>query len=65
MKYCVLGPVEVADGEHGVSIKQAKERKLLAILLLNANTVVSVDRLLELMWGRTNQPRGSKRFTIT
>ena len=55
MKYCVLGPVEVADGEHGVSIKQAKERKLLAILLLNANTVVSVDRLLELMWGE-NQP---------
>jgi hypothetical protein len=41
MKYCVLGPVEVADGEHGVSIKQAKERKLLAILLLNANTVAS------------------------
>jgi len=51
MDLLVLGPLELRSGEEPVGIGAPKERAVLAILALNANTSVSVDRLIEGLWG--------------
>jgi len=51
MQYRVLGSLEVRDGEEPVAFGSAKQRALLALLLLNANRVVSRDRLIDELWG--------------
>src|SRR5438876_8720169 len=51
MQYRVLGSLEVRDGEEPVAFGSAKQRALLALLLLNANRVVSRDRLIDDLWG--------------
>lgn len=56
MEYRVLGPLEVRDGERSVPLAGAKQRALLALLLVNANRVVSRDRLIDELWGE--QPPG-------
>jgi DNA-binding SARP family transcriptional activator len=47
----LLGPFDVVDGGESVPIGGAKQRALLAILALHANEVVSVDRLIDELWG--------------
>src|SRR3954452_25198672 len=50
MDYRILGPLEVhADGEP-VAICGRRQRALLALLLLNANRVVSRTRLIDALW---------------
>ena len=51
MEYRVLGPLEVREGDRSLPLGGAKQRALLALLLLNANEVVSVDRLIAELWG--------------
>ena len=51
MEYAILGPLEVRDDGQLVAVGGHKHQALLAILLLNANRVVSTDRLLEDLWG--------------
>jgi DNA-binding SARP family transcriptional activator len=51
MEFRVLGPLEVRAGEREIACKGAKQRLLLSVLLLNANEVVSSDRLVDLLWG--------------
>ena len=50
MQFRILGPLEVAEGDGLVSLAGA-QRSLLALLLLNANEVVSADRLIDELWG--------------
>lgn len=51
MEFRVLGPVEVRVHGERAPVAGARQRALLAILLLNADRVVPVDRLIELLWG--------------
>src|SRR6266536_6433739 len=51
MEFRVLGPLEVRDGDRSLPLAGAKQRGLLALLLLNANRVVSRDRLIDELWG--------------
>ena len=51
MEFRVLGPLEVIDDGEPVPLGGAKQRALLAVLLLHANTVVSRDRLFDELWG--------------
>ena len=53
MRYGVLGPLQVSDGERSIEITGTKQRALLAMLLLHANQVVSTDRLIDALWGET------------
>jgi predicted ATPase/DNA-binding SARP family transcriptional activator len=47
----VLGPLEVdVDGET-VTLGSARQRALLAVLVLQANTVVSTDQVADAIWG--------------
>src|SRR4051794_14190029 len=51
MEFRILGPLEVR-GEHGpLAVGGAKPRAVLAMLLLNANEPVSVERLAVGLWG--------------
>ncbi|TIS56678.1 BTAD domain-containing putative transcriptional regulator [Mesorhizobium sp.] len=51
MEYWVLGPLEVRDGDRSFPLAGTKQRALLALLLLNANRVVSRERLIDDLWG--------------
>jgi predicted ATPase/DNA-binding SARP family transcriptional activator/tetratricopeptide (TPR) repeat protein len=51
MDFRILGPLEVWEGDRRLALGGPKHRALLAILLLDANRVVSTDRLIELLWG--------------
>src|SRR3954453_5736388 len=50
MDYRLLGPLEVRGDEGPLPLGGAKQRALLALLLLNANRVVSRERLVDLLW---------------
>lgn len=50
MRFRILGAVEVFDGSTWRTIGSAKQRALLASLLLNANQVVPADRLVSDLW---------------
>jgi DNA-binding SARP family transcriptional activator len=50
MEFRILGPLEVVDGGQTVELSGHKQRALLAALLLEANQVVSSDRLIEMLW---------------
>src|SRR3954454_1362400 len=51
IEYRVLGPLEVREGDRPLPLGGAKQRALLALLLLNANRVVSRERLIDELWG--------------
>ena len=51
MDYRILGPLDVCVDGHALELGGEKPRALLAILLLHANEAVSVDRLIEGLWG--------------
>lgn len=51
LRFGLLGPIEV-EGEHGtLPVGGPRQRALLALLLLHANTVVSRPRLIDALWG--------------
>ncbi|HEY1620976.1 MAG TPA: BTAD domain-containing putative transcriptional regulator [Streptosporangiaceae bacterium] len=60
MEFAVLGPVRVsADG--AAPVLAARQRTLLAALLMRPGAVVPVDTLIEALWGET--PPGAARNT--
>lgn len=50
-EYRILGTFEVASEGRVADLGPPKQRALLAILLLHANEIVPVDRLIDLLWG--------------
>jgi len=50
VEFRILGPVSVSDGSLPVVVSAAKQRALLAILLLNANQPVATNRLIDQLW---------------
>src|SRR5438132_11263892 len=51
LEFRLLGPVEAVIDGRPVALPAAKPRALLAVLLLSSNRVVSVDRLIDDLWG--------------
>ncbi|HEX6525193.1 MAG TPA: AfsR/SARP family transcriptional regulator [Streptosporangiaceae bacterium] len=50
MDFGLLGPLVVRDGTRHVPVSAPRQRVLLAVLLLNAGRVVSLDALAETLW---------------
>jgi DNA-binding SARP family transcriptional activator len=50
-EFWILGPLEVSDETGHLLLGGQKQRAVLALLLLEAGRVVSVDRLVEALWG--------------
>ena len=51
LEFFILGPLEVRAEGRTLELGAAKQRALLALLLLNANKVVPVTRLIDELWG--------------
>ncbi|MGD9703296.1 MAG: BTAD domain-containing putative transcriptional regulator [Acidimicrobiia bacterium] len=58
MEFRVLGPLEVVRDGRGVPVRGSRRRLLLATLLVHRNHVVSVDRLVEVLFGDDPPARG-------
>jgi DNA-binding SARP family transcriptional activator len=64
MDFRILGPLEVCDEARSLPLGGAKQRALLAILLLHANEVVSAERLLDDLWGDRQPTSGAKALHV-
>jgi len=51
VQFQILGPLEVRDGERLLPLGGAKQRGVLALLLIHGNEVVSRQRLIDELWG--------------
>ena len=60
MEFRVLGPLEVVPTDDAPVRVPPKQAALLALLLIHAGTVLSVDRILEELWGE-DQPKTGVR----
>ena len=58
-EFGLLGPLLVRSGGTVIPVRRGHERALLAGLLLEANRVVSVERLAETLWGPMPPPSAS------
>src|ERR671935_82869 len=64
MEIRVLGPVEASVGGRPVALGAGKPRALLAMLALNAGSAVSVDRLIEGLWGERPPATAGKLLQV-
>ena len=62
MRFGLLGPLEVRTDEKVLRLGGAKQRALLALLLVHANEVVSRDRLIEEIW--PDRPPGGAAHSL-
>ena len=51
MRYLLLGPLQVVHDGRSIDLGPPKQRAVLAALLLARGAVVSVDRLIDAVWG--------------
>ena len=67
VEFRVLGPLEVCDGQRRFDLGGARHQAVLAMLLLSADKVVTVDRLLEAMYGEDlpSTPRSQVQMAIS
>ena len=64
MDFKILGPLEVREGDRRLSCKGAKQRLLLATLLLRAGETVSSDHLIEALWGESPPETADKALQM-
>jgi DNA-binding SARP family transcriptional activator len=63
-EFCVLGPLEVRSNGRTLELGGQKQRILLAMLLLEANRVVSSDRLIDAIWGERPTATAQKGLQV-
>ena len=51
LEFRILGPLQVLDDDRTIELGGARQRAVLAILLLHRGETVSVDRIVDLVWG--------------
>lgn len=51
LDFKVLGPLEATAGGESLELGPHQQRAVLALLLANANRVVSIDRVIDALWG--------------
>lgn len=55
-RFCLLGPVQLVVGERAVPLGGAGMRGVLAMLLLEPNQVVALDRIVDVLWAHEPPP---------
>jgi WD40 repeat protein/DNA-binding SARP family transcriptional activator len=60
MQFRVLGPIEASVDGRALPVGGAKQRAVLAMLVLEANHTVSADHLIEGLWGEQPPPSAAK-----
>jgi DNA-binding SARP family transcriptional activator/class 3 adenylate cyclase len=64
MHFRVLGPLEVHDGGRRVPVGGGKERAVLALLLLHADQMVPLERLVDALWGEEPPETARKALQV-
>ena len=64
IEFRILGPLEASIDGQPVRLGAGKQSALLAILLLNANEVVSSDRLIDELWGESAPETAAKALQV-
>jgi DNA-binding SARP family transcriptional activator/pimeloyl-ACP methyl ester carboxylesterase/class 3 adenylate cyclase len=64
VKFQVLGPLQVTCGGRPLAVGGARTRAVLAMLLVNANRVVSADRLAGELWPGLDQERAVANLRV-
>ena len=64
MDFRILGPLEVLDEGRAVALGGSRQRALLALLLLNLNETLSIDRLIDELWGEQRQAPPARRVHV-
>jgi DNA-binding SARP family transcriptional activator len=62
VQFRILGPLEVVDPVGRVIAIRPRERVVLAMLLLEAGRVVSIDRLVHAVWAETPPPTARQQL---
>ena len=60
MDFRILGPLEVLEDGRPLLVTSARQRALLALLIINANRVLTPDRIIDELWGETPPESGGK-----
>jgi DNA-binding SARP family transcriptional activator/streptogramin lyase len=64
MEFHILGPLEVIGGGEAIPLGGSKQRALLGLLLLRPNEPVSVDRIVDELWGEHAPPTAAKNVQV-
>jgi DNA-binding SARP family transcriptional activator len=64
MDFRILGPLEVLDEGRALGLGGSKQRALLALLVLHANETLSVDRLIDALWGERPPATAAKTVQV-
>ncbi len=64
MDFRLLGPLEVAEHDCLLALGGRKQRALLAVLLLQANDVVSTEQLIDELWGESPPSTAAKSIQV-
>src|SRR6266511_1900074 len=60
MDYRILGPLEAFDGVRAISLGGARQRGVLALLLLHGNETLTSDVIVDELWGDDAPPTAGK-----
>lgn len=64
VRFGILGPVEALVGERRVALGGPRQLALLAFLLVHSNRAVSVDQLIDGLWGERDPVGAVKRVQV-
>jgi DNA-binding SARP family transcriptional activator/streptogramin lyase len=64
MEFRILGSLQVLADDRQVALGGAQQREVLAILLLHRGEVVSVDRIVDELWGERPPDRATKTVQV-
>ena len=60
MDYRILGPLEAVNGERPLSLGGARQRSVLALLLLHGNEALTRDVIVDQLWGESPPQTAAK-----
>ena len=60
MDYRILGPLEAFDRERQLPLGGARQRAVLALLLLHGNEALTRDVIIDELWGESPPPTAAK-----
>jgi YVTN family beta-propeller protein len=64
VNFRILGELEAVDGDRRLELGGAKQRAVLAILILHRGEAVSTDRLIDDLWGERPPPTAAKTVQV-
>lgn len=65
MRFKILGPLEITAGTRRLELGGTRQQVVVATLLLSANRIVTVDRLLEAIYGEDLPPTSRSQAQIS